>query len=285
MRAGAGAGPAMMLAPPARAVAMLGRLLEQETGQQLSESRRWRIETSLRPLMRECGLASLDALAEAIACDASGALRAAAVDAMLNHESFFFRDLAVFRMLEQHVLPRLHAGGGDRTLRIWSAGCAGGQEAYSIAMILKRMGALWEGWRIAIVATDVSPLAIERARAGLFSQMDMQRGLPINELLRWFEPEGKDWRVSAELRRMIDFQADHLLAPRAVSGAFDLILCRNVLLYFSEAQRAQVARELARRARAGAFLVLGAGETLVGQQAGFASCRDMSCIYTARPAG
>jgi len=280
------AGLAMMLAPPARAVGMLSHLLEQETGQQLSESRRWRIETSLRPLMRECGLASLDALAEAIAGDASGALRATAVDAMLNHESFFFRDLAVFRMLERRVLPHLHAGGAaDRTLRIWSAGCAGGQEAYSIAMILKRMGALWEGWRIAILATDVSPLAIERARAGLFSQMDMQRGLPINELLRWFEPEGRDWRVREPLRRMIDFQADHLLAPRAVTGAFDLILCRNVLLYFSEAQRAQAARELARRARPGAFLVLGAGETLVGQQGGFASCRDMSCIYTARAAG
>jgi len=271
----------MMLAPPARAVAALGRLLEQETGQQLAESRRWRIETSLRPLMRDHGIATLDGLLDAIEHDPTGMLRTATLDAMLNHESFFFRDIAVFRAIETRVLPHLHASAPERQLRIWSAGCSTGQEAYSIAMILKRMGAMWDGWRISILATDVSPIAIDKARTGIFPQMDMQRGLPINELLRWFTPHGRDWRISDELRQMIGFRADNLLAPQNVSGPFDLVLCRNVLFYFPEAQRRQAELELARRTRAGGFLLLGAGEMLGSRQAGFVSCRDMSCIYAA----
>ena len=271
----------MILSPPARTIAALGALLERETGQRLTESRRWRIETSLRPLMRDEGLATLDALVDAIGRDASGRLRDATIDAMLNHESLFFRDPGVFHSIEHRLLPELHARKTDRTLRIWSAGCSIGQEAYSIAMILKRMGSLWDGWRVSILATDVSPLAIAKARGGLFAQMDMQRGLPINELLRWFVPDGTDWRIHDDLRALVRFQTDNLLDPRHATGPFDLILCRNVLLYFPEAQRRQGWAQLARSARPGGYLILGAGEILGGQQAAFQSCRDMSCVYRA----
>jgi len=271
----------MMLAPPSQATARLDRLLQRQTGQHLSEGRRWRIETSLRPLMRARGFTTLDQLVDAIAADPAGALETAAIDALLNHESFFFRDHAVFAALTDRVLPHIHAAATGRVLRIWSAGCSTGQEVYSIAMILRKMGAMWDGWRIDILATDVSPIAIEKARRGVFSQMDMQRGLPINELLRWFTPVGGDWRISDDLRGMIDFQPDHLLEPRRVSGTFDLILCRNMLFYFPAAQRRLACLELARRARPGGFLVLGAGETLMGQETGFTNCRDMSCVYRA----
>jgi chemotaxis protein methyltransferase CheR len=271
----------MMITPPSRAIQRLGELLSRHTGQALSESRRWRIETSLRPLLREHGLPSLDALLVAIERNPAGSLMTETIDAMLNHESSFFRDIGVFRAIEEEVLPRLREQARDKTLRIWCAGCSTGQEAYSIAMMLKRMGSLWDDWRVTIHATDVSPVAIEKARSGRYPHMDMQRGLPINDLLRWFRPVEEDWQIADEIRGMISFQTDNLLETSRVSGAFDLILCRNVLFYFPEALRRQACDRLARHARPGSYLVLGAGEMLAGGNAAFSNCRELSCIYVA----
>jgi chemotaxis protein methyltransferase CheR len=275
------AGAGVMIAPPSRAIQRLGELLASHTGQALSESRRWRIETSLRPLMRERGLVSLDALLAAIERDPAGPLMIETIDAMLNHESSFFRDINVFRAIEEKVLPRLRDEAQGKTLRIWCAGCSTGQEAYSIAMMLKRMGPVWDGWRLTILATDVSPVAIEKARSGRYAQMDMQRGLPINDLLRWFRPVEDDWQIAGEIREMISFQTDYLLDARRATGAFDLILCRNVLFYFPEAHRQQACDQLARHARPGSYLVLGAGEMLAGGNAAFSNCRELNCIYIA----
>ena len=271
----------MMMAPPSRAIQRLGDLLAHHTGQTLSESRRWRIETSLRPLMRERGLVSLDGLVAAIERDPGGTLMTETIDAMLNHESSFYRDFAVFKAIEQTALPSLQAQARDKTLRIWCAGCSTGQEAYSLAMMLKRMKPAWDGWRVTIVATDVSELAIEKARRGRYPQMDMQRGLQINDLLRWFRPAGDDWQIADEIRDMISFQTDNVLEPRKVSGVFDLILCRNMLFYFPEDMRRKACDTLARHARPGTYLVLGAGEMLAGGNSPFANCRELSCIYVA----
>ena len=270
-----------MMAPPSRAIQRLGDLLAHHTGQTLSESRRWRIETSLRPLMRERGLVSLDGLVAAIERDPGGVLLIETLDAMLNHESSFFRDFAVFQAIEQTVLPRLQAQARDKTLRIWCAGCSTGQEAYSLAMMLRRMEPVWDGWRISIVATDVSDIAIEKARRGCYPQMDMQRGLQINDLLRWFRPVGDDWQIADEIRDVVSFYTDNILEPRKVSGLFDLILCRNMLFYFSEDMRQKACDALARHARPGTHLVLGAGEMLAGGNSPFANCRELSCIYVA----
>ena len=270
-----------MIAPPGRAIQRLGAWLSQHTGQTLSESRRWRIETSLRPLIRARGLDTLDALVAAIERDPHGPLLAETIDAMLNHESSFFRDIGVFRAIEEQVLPRLHDEARDKTLRIWCAGCSTGQEAYSLAMMLRRMGAMWDDWRITIMATDVSPVAIEKARSGRYPQMDMQRGLPINDLLRWFKPIEDDWQIADEIRGMISFQTDNLLDLKRVNGAFALILCRYVLFYFPEALRQKASDELARHARQGTYLVLGAGEMLTGGNAAFSNCKELSCIYVA----
>jgi chemotaxis protein methyltransferase CheR len=267
------------------AVERLGLLLTRHTGQILTEARRWRIETSLRPLLRVRGLASLDALLLAIERDPGGSLLAETLDAMLNHESYFFRDIAVFKALETEVLPALRAQAGERTLRIWCAGCSTGQEAYSLAMMIRRMDPSPDGARVAILGTDISPLAIDKAKRGRFPQIEMQRGLPINDLLRWFRPVGEDWQIDDEIRAMVSFQTDNLLEPRRVSGQFDLILCRNILFYFPEELRRRACDELARRARPGTFLVLGAGEMLAGGNAPFSNCRELSCIYVAdRPA-
>lgn len=267
--------------PPA--VRTLARLLAEHSGQQLTAGRRWRIETSLRPLLREAKLASLNELVAAIEKDPKGPLLTRTLDLMLNHESSFFRDPAVFASLARDVLPRLHVRLAHRRLRIWCAGCSTGQEAYSIAMILRRQVHLWDGWDISILATDVSPIAIDSARQGHFAQREMQRGLPIAELLRWFDQVGADWQARDELRDMIRFQADNLLAPEIVDSEFDLILCRNVLLYFSQDIRQRACRILGDRASPGSYLVLGAGETIMGQDNRFVPCPDHRGIYTARP--
>lgn len=265
-----------------RTVERLSELLSRRTGQLLSESRRWRIETSLRPLLREQGLSSLDALLFAVERDPNGPLMHQTIDAMLNHESSFFRDIAVFQAIEHALLPRLHGELREKMLRIWCAGCSIGQEAYSLAMIIKRMGAMWDGWRISIQATDVSEIAIEKARRGRYAQMDMQRGLPINDLLRWFAPVGADWQIADEIREMIHFQADNLLDPRRISGTFDLILCRNVLFYFPEDKRRIACELFARHARPGSHLILGAGEMMPCANGSFSSSRDLSCAYVAQ---
>lgn len=273
----------MMPAGQHRAAETLARLLERHTGQQLSESRRWRIETSLRPLLRDNGLQSLDQLVLALSAERAGPLLEQTIDLMLNHESSFFRDLSVFQSLETAILPQLLEQLGERPgekrLRIWCAGCSTGKEAYSIAMMLKRIDKICAGWRISILGTDVSSVAIEAAKRGRYAQMEMQRGLGVNDLLRWFSPAGDEWQIKDEIREMVSFHADNLLEPRTVSGDFDLILCRNVLFYFPEDKRQIAYANIASHARRGTHLVLGAGETLVGHDSCFTALRNHRCIY------
>lgn len=260
-----------MALPPAGTAAFQGAarilsgLLEARTGQILSEGRAWRMETALRPVMRAHGLQTIDDLAALLLRKRDPRLDEDVVNALLNNESSFFRDLQIFDMIHRQILPRIHEERQDRTLRIWSAGCSTGQEAYSLAIRLRNDAERWQGWRIEILATDISTAAIEQARSGIFSQMDVQRGLAVGDLIKWFEPHGEDWRANPELRRMIDFRRDNLFDPRAPSGEYDLLLCRNVLLYFTPERRGTVLRLLGRHSHAGSVLLLGAGETVIGQ--------------------
>lgn len=247
------------------AARLLSGLLEARTGQILSEGRAWRMETALRPVLRDHGLADTDALASRLLSRTDGALERSVIDALLNNESSFFRDFQLFDMINRQILPHIHADRTDRTIRIWSAGCSTGQEAYSLAIQLRNDWQRWNGWRIEILATDVSSAAIEQAQAGVFSQMDVQRGLSVGDLIKWFEPHGDDWRASPELRRMIDFRQDNLFDPSAATGQYDLLLCRNVLLYFTAERRQVVLRLLARHSHERSILLLGAGETVIGQ--------------------
>jgi chemotaxis protein methyltransferase CheR len=263
---------------------VLAQLLEARTGQILSENRGWRIETALMPVLRANDLADLDALVAALASGRGRRLADQVVDALLNNESSFFRDLQVFGMLSRDLLPQLAATLPGRTLRIWCAGCSTGQEAYSLAMHIHRAPALWEGWRVSILATDISTAAIAQARSGIYSQIDVQRGLPISDLLRWFEPVGDAWKVKDELRRMIDFRQDNMFDSHAPAGTYDLILCRNVLLYFSNEMRQKVFNLLARHSHDSSFLLLGAGETVIGHSGDFVASRDYRGCYQRRPA-
>jgi chemotaxis protein methyltransferase CheR len=265
------------------AARILSGLLEARTGQVLSENRAWRMETALKPVLRAHGFADIDELAAKLVRTRDRRLDEDVVNALLNNESSFFRDLQIFDMIQRQILPRIHADKRDRTLRIWSAGCSTGQEVYSIAMQLRRDAAKWQDWRIEILATDISTAAISQARSGLFSQMDVQRGLAIGDLLKWFEPADEDWRASEDLRRMIDFRTDNLFEPHVPYGEYDLVLCRNVLLYFSPERRRTVFAQLAARSHDRTILLLGAGETVIGQSDDFVTHAEFRGGYARRP--
>ncbi len=260
---------------------ILAGLLEARTGQQLTMSRRWRIETALQSVMRARGVGSLDQLVSTLVSRSEPALAEEVVDALLNNETFFFRDRAAFDLLLGPALGRLEqARARERKLSIWCAGCSTGQEAYSLAIHFAERKSRWAGWTIDILGTDVSRAAIDRARGGVYSQFEVQRGLPVVQMIRWFgEQPGSDWRISDELQRMARFQVHSLVEPPPHPGRFDIILCRNVLLYFSAQVRQAAFARLAAAAADDAVLMLGAGETVIGQTDAFVSDRDCRGLY------
>lgn len=250
---------------------VLAGVLESRTGQRLPASRSWRLETALRPVLKAQALASLEDLAARVAAEPRGALAVAVVDALLNNETSFYRDPQMFRGIAQTILPVLieRARAEGRPVRAWCLGCSTGQEAYSLAMsFLAREGAAREA-RLSILATDVSTTAIARARDGLYTEADVARGLSIDERMRWFLRAGETWRIAPALRGMIDFRVDNAFEDRAACGTYDLILCRNVLLYLSPERRRLLFGRIAAHSGPGAYLLLGAGETVIGQTDAF----------------
>jgi len=265
------------------ATRIFSALLEARTGQILSENRAWRTETALKPVMRAQGFADIDELAARLLSKRDPHLEDQVVNALLNNESSFFRDLQIFDMINRQILPAVHAGRKDRVLRIWSAGCSTGQEVYSLAIQLRNDMTRWRGWRIEILATDISSSAIDQARSGVFAQMDVQRGLGVGDLIKWFEPVGDEWHAHPELRRMIDFRTDNLFDPQAPSGQYDLLLCRNVLLYFTQERRQSVFRLMTRHSHERSVLLLGAGETVIGHSDDFIPHPEFRGAYGRRP--
>ncbi|MFL6733574.1 MAG: CheR family methyltransferase [Sphingomicrobium sp.] len=244
---------------------ILAGLLEARTGQQLTMSRRWRIETALSSLLRERGIATLDELITILVMGREPSLSNKVVEALLNNETYFFRDRAPFDLLSRHALPVLRERREKRKrISIWSAGCSTGQEVYSLAMLFAEKPDLWHGWTIDIMGSDVSGAVIDRARDGSYSQFEVQRGLGINEMVRWFEEGGEGWRAIEQLRRMVRFQVHNILEAPPHPGNFDIILCRNVLLYLNADTRAQAFERLTQGMAPDGWLMLGAGETVIG---------------------
>lgn len=244
---------------------ILAGLLEARTGQQLTMSRRWRIETALAALMRERGIATLDELITILVMGKEPGLSEQVVEALLNNETYFFRDRAPFDVLQHHALPELAASrSNSKRLRIWSAGCSTGQEVYSLSMMFAEQPDQWCGWTIDILGTDVSSGCVDRARSGLYSQFEVQRGLGINQTIKWFEETADGWRAVEELRRPARFQVHNLLEPPPHPGGFDVVLCRNVMLYLSPDKKALAFERLATSMAEDGWLMLGAGETVIG---------------------
>ena len=242
----------------------LRKLLKERSGLDLSADKQYLVESRLLPLARRSNLNGIPELVQRMKGGAEP-LTSEVVEAMTTNETFFFRDKIPFDHLKDAVLPALaQARAARRALRIWCAASSTGQEPYSIAMLLKEMTALFSGWRIEIVATDLSQAVLEKSRAGLFSQFEVQRGLPIHLLVKYFAQKGELWQLNADIRSMVQHRQLNLLQDISHLGTFDVIFCRNVLIYFDQQTKAGIFGKVARMLEPDGVLALGAVESVVG---------------------
>jgi chemotaxis protein methyltransferase CheR len=259
----------------------LRQALKQYSGLALGADKYYFLESRLLPLARQKGFAGVGELVVALKAGNDAALMAAVVEAMTTNESFFFRDKRPFEHFRRTIMPALLAARAQsRRIRIWCAAAASGQEPYSIAICLQEMASAIAGWRIEILATDLCGAVLDRARRGLYSQFEVQRGLPIKLLIKYFTQVGEAWQITPEIRAMVRFQRFNLLSDFAPLGTFDVILCRNVLIYFDQDTKSDVLRRLADLLSSDGYLVLGAAETAIGLSDRFRMLRDRPGLYT-----
>ena len=258
----------------------LRKCLKMRSGLVLSADKQYLVESRLLPVARKAGLANLGDLVSALKAAPENALMTAVVEAMTTNESFFFRDKIPFDHFRSTIMPALVAARkSSRCIRIWCAAASTGQEPYSLAMCLKHMEREIAGWRIEILATDLSGEILEKARQGLYSQFEVQRGLPIQLLVKHFRQIGELWQIAPEIRAMVRYRQLNLLNDFMELGLFDAIFCRNVLIYFDQPTKVDVLNRLARVTASDGYLVLGAAETVVGVTDSFKTLADKRGLY------
>jgi chemotaxis protein methyltransferase CheR len=258
----------------------LRRLLKERSGLVLAADKQYLVESRLLPVARRAGLAGLGDLVQKLKGPQAEPLVVEVVEAMTTNESFFFRDKIPFEHFRASIMPALLAARAvQRRIRIWCAAASTGQEPYSLAMALKEMAGSTAGWRIEIVATDLSNEVLEKARAGIYSQFEVQRGLPIQLLVKYFSQIGDTWQIAPDIRAMVQYRALNLLADFSHLGTFDLVFCRNVLIYFDQATKTAVLDRISRITDRGGYLVLGAAETVVGLTESFKPLSDRRGLY------
>ena len=258
----------------------LRKLLKERSGLVLAAEKQYLAESRLLPLARRNGMATLTELVARLKGAPGAALTSQVVDAMTTNETFFFRDRIPFEHFRDAVLPALMAARArDKRIRIWCSAAATGQEPYSLAMMLREMGAGLDDYRFHIVATDLCGEVIERAKAGIYSQFEVQRGLPIQLLVKYFSKLDERWQIAPELRAMVQFRTLNLLNDFSPLGAFDLVFCRNVLIYFDQPTKIAVLERLARQMPEDGYLVLGAAETVIGLTDAFKPHADKRGLY------
>lgn len=243
----------------------LRKLVRTHSGLSLGSEKKYLIESRLLPVARRANLDGISALVSKLRIGNADTLVTEVVDAMATKETFFFRDKVPFEQLRNIVVPELiRSRAARKRIRIWCAACSTGQESYSVAMAVKEMADALSGWKVDVVATDLSNEALDRARAGVYSQFEVQRGLPIGMLIKYFTQVGEMWEISPVIRDMVRHQRINLLEDFGRLGMFDLVFCRNVLIYLDQETKAEILTRLARSIDNGGHLVLGAAETVVG---------------------
>ena len=258
----------------------LQKLLKERSGLDLSADKQYLVESRLLPIARKLDVPGIGELTQKIKAGAEDIARQV-VEAMTTNETFFFRDKIPFDHLRETILPTLlRTRASRRTLRIWSAACSTGQEPYSIAMCLKEYGVELSGWRIEIVATDLSQGVLEKSKAGMFSQFEVQRGLPIQLLVKHFRQIGDMWQINADLRAMVQFRQLNLLHDISHLGVFDVVFCRNVLIYFDQDTKTVIFKRLAKVTANDGYLALGAAETVVGLTDTFRPVPDRRGLFS-----
>lgn len=259
---------------------VIASFLKDRSGLIIGEDKTYLLETRLSAILREHKIAGLSGLADILRQPGSPAVKDKVVDAMTTNETSFFRDNHPFDTLRQSLIPGLiERRAGSRSLRIWSAACSTGQEPYSLAMMMKDNFPILAGWRIEIIATDLSPTVLDRARTGLYSTFEVQRGLPIQMLVRHFDQEEPNWRIKPEIRRTVNFRPLNLLEDFSSLGQFDIVLCRNVLIYFDQPTKTQILNGIARRIVPDGALLLGGAESVFGLCSTLAALPGLKGVY------
>jgi len=257
----------------------LAKLLKERSGLIITPDKAYLLESRLMPVARARNLKSLDEIVAKMRMR-DEALAREVTEAMTTNESFFFRDSKPFDQFNDTVLPAMtQARSGKRAIRIWSAACSSGQEAYSLAMILKEESAKLAGWRIEIIGTDISQEMLEKAKAGLYSQFEVQRGLPIQYLVKYFKKKDESWQIDPAIRAMVQFREFNLLQDMKMLGQFDVVFCRNVLIYFDQPTKSRVLDNVSRQMPDDGILYLGGAETVLGISDRFKPMPNQRGIY------
>jgi chemotaxis protein methyltransferase CheR len=258
----------------------LATLLKSKSGLVIGTDKLYLLETRLAGLVKREKLLDMNALAERLRRPGADALAREVVEAMTTNESFFFRDDKPFQHFRTQALPRLVAARpAGATLRIWSAASSSGQEAYSLAMIIAESSILLGGRKVEIVGTDIARDQLARARDGLYSQFEVQRGLPVQMLMRYFKKHDAGWRIADAIRGTVQFREYNLLSDLRALGKFDIVFCRNVLIYFDQPTKARVLDAVAGIMPQDGLVYLGGAETVLGITSRFAPMANERGVY------
>lgn len=263
---------------------VLREVLKQRSGLTLTEDKGYLLESRLTPVLRKRDFKTLGDLVLAVKKADDESLLVEVTEVMTTNESFFFRDTRPFDQFRDELLPTMMRNRASRKIiRIWSAACSNGQEPYSLAMILREQAAKLEGWRIEIIATDLSNGVLAKARAGIYSQFEVQRGLPIQFLVKYFKETGQGWEIDSSIRAMIQFKEFNLLDNMASLGTFDIVFCRNVLIYFDQPTKADVLHRIRQQMDLDGMLCLGGAETVLGISDRFKPAPGQRGVYEIVP--
>jgi chemotaxis protein methyltransferase CheR len=258
------------------------QLLKQRSGLIITQDKLYLLESRLSPIARREGYGSVDELLQVARGRRDERLVGDIVDAMTTNETFFFRDTTPFQHLKEYTLPALataRQGRAGSRIRIWCAACSTGQEPYSIAMMLEENPGLTAGIPVQILATDISDRVLEKGRSGLYTQFEVQRGLPIQMLIKHFNQQGEHWKINDKLKANITWRNANLLGDLKGLGQFDVVFCRNVLIYFDPPTKRTVLGQISNQMASDGYLMLGAAETVIGVTDAFKNITDRRGVY------
>ncbi len=262
----------------------LRELVKKNSGIYLTEDKDYLLETRLLPLLRKLNLTTLGELVTKLKSNLDKNIVAEIVDAMTTNETSFFRDLRPFNVMRDVMFPEIIAKKKPgETIRILSAACSSGQEAYSIALMILENQTKWNGAKFSIHGVDIDNTILTKARDGLYTQFEVQRGLPITMMLKYFTQEDERWRMKPEVKQMVSFSQGNLMEKSISGGPFDIVLCRNVLIYFEEALKKQVIASLLMNLRPEGFFIIGASESGFGLNSDIQNFGEVSGIFRYQP--
>ncbi len=258
-------------------------LVRERSGIVIEPGKEYLVLSRLSPIAEQEGIVSVDDLVGLVRKQPKGALPTRVVEAMTTNETSFFRDLAPFHALEKKVIPAaIEARKHTRSLSIWSAASSSGQELYSIALLLREQFPALDSWRLRLIGTDLSAAMVERARAGRFSQLEVKRGLPAKLLPKYFQKDGPDWVIQDRIRSAVEFRALNLTLPWPPLGPIDIVLIRNVLIYFDLTQKREILDKVYSTLAPDGYLFMGTAETTLGVDERFKSFEFERALYYRR---